>query len=245
MYLSMDLSQMRNNFTYKDHPCIIDFRLSRATSHPVIKMEEECAVTRLQLMKTKKKITKPVICICEVNGLIGVVLRQDYDLASRCFWNSIRKAGGKKGDDIDVVRPILINVQPVFVFKAKSKEIQDLKRQCYVERAMFMVPNVSNFPNHNVADVFEYFSKSAPPGLDPITKRAFLVGTHPYSFRSGKPAEILGVEFATPEGETSRPCYRIRFNDGYVDGVPMSDTKNFEIISENDPRVRKTFRVTC
>lgn len=65
-------------------------------------------------------------------------------------------------------------------------------------------------------------------------KKAFLVGTNPGSFRPGAVAEIIGVVFFTPPGLEARPCYHVRFGDGKEDFVPVADTENFRIISEDE-----------
>ena len=65
-------------------------------------------------------------------------------------------------------------------------------------------------------------------------EKAFLVGTHDYSFRPGVPAEITGVLWVKPDGLDLRICYAIRFADGYEDYVPMADAVNFNIIPEAD-----------
>ena len=67
-----------------------------------------------------------------------------------------------------------------------------------------------------------------------MDQKAFLVGTHRFSFQAGKPAEIMGVVFATPEGLEARPCYQITFDDGREDFVTLSESHHFEIISEQD-----------
>ncbi len=72
-----------------------------------------------------------------------------------------------------------------------------------------------------------------------MNQKAFIVGIHRYSFQAGKPAEIIGVEFVTPENLSPRPCYKLRFEDGYEDFLPISEAHNFEIISEEDVRLRK------
>ena len=69
-----------------------------------------------------------------------------------------------------------------------------------------------------------------------MNQKAFLVGTHRYSFQAGKPAEILGVEFVTPQGLNARACYRVLFEDGREDFVPLAEMHHFEIISEEDVR---------
>jgi hypothetical protein len=75
-------------------------------------------------------------------------------------------------------------------------------------------------------------------------QKAFLIGIHPYSFREGEPAEIIGVSFCTPDGLEERLCYKIRYNDGKEDFVAVSDTKNYKIINETDAKEVKIPKVT-
>lgn len=72
-----------------------------------------------------------------------------------------------------------------------------------------------------------------------MNQKAFLVGTHRYSFQAGEPAEIIGVQFVTPKNAEPRACYRLRFEDGQEDLVPLSEAHHFEIISEEDVRQGK------
>jgi len=76
-------------------------------------------------------------------------------------------------------------------------------------------------------------------------KKLFLVGTHHDSFRAGETAEIVGTSMVTPPGENSepRPCFKVRFDDGRVDFVPIfaapgSNEKNphYELITAADMR---------
>ena len=76
-----------------------------------------------------------------------------------------------------------------------------------------------------------------------MIKKAYLVGTHRYSFRAGEPAEILGVMFVTPPENEIRACYHIRFDDGRDDFVPLSETHHFEIISQEDVKLGKIPKV--
>jgi len=64
------------------------------------------------------------------------------------------------------------------------------------------------------------------------TGRVFYVGTHKYS--SNKPEEVIGVVFITPQGEESRPCFRLRRENGTEEFVPISETQHYELISEDD-----------
>ena len=73
------------------------------------------------------------------------------------------------------------------------------------------------------------------------TCRVFFVGTHTNSFRPGcrrdglgEPAEVIGIAMVTPEGNPPRPCFHLRYEDGTEDFSPISDTQNYELISELD-----------
>lgn len=74
---------------------------------------------------------------------------------------------------------------------------------------------------------------------------AYLIGTHPYSFRSGSPAEIVAVVFVTPPNASDmRACYHIRFNDGVEDFVPVSDAANFNLFPGATANVTKANMLT-
>jgi len=64
--------------------------------------------------------------------------------------------------------------------------------------------------------------------------KAYLVGIHRYSFRSGEPAEIQGVVMNCSMDYEFKPCYKIKFADGTEDLVPIYDEKNYKIIGFKD-----------
>jgi hypothetical protein len=64
--------------------------------------------------------------------------------------------------------------------------------------------------------------------------KAYLVGVHRYSFRSGKPAEIIGVEMVTPENEKPRLCYHIMWSDKVEDWIAVEDSVNYKIVTFED-----------
>ncbi len=65
-------------------------------------------------------------------------------------------------------------------------------------------------------------------------QKAYLVQTHRFGSNAGEPVEILGVEFATPPGYSSRTCYKVRDKEGKIDHVAIGDGKFYQIISEDD-----------
>lgn len=53
---------------------------------------------------------------------------------------------------------------------------------------------------------------------------AYIILTHPYDFRSGEPAKILGVKLVTLSPETPpRLCFRLRWENGVEDLVPLEN----------------------
>ena len=59
----------------------------------------------------------------------------------------------------------------------------------------------------------------------------YYIGTHPYSFRSGEPAEIIAVGlYESGEGKKV-PCFHVKFADGIEDWSPISDFGNYKVIS--------------
>ncbi|MBP6886190.1 MAG: hypothetical protein KBC02_03030 [Candidatus Pacebacteria bacterium] len=69
-----------------------------------------------------------------------------------------------------------------------------------------------------------------------MNQKAYLVGTHRYSFRGGEPAEIIGVQFLKLTNVEARPCYHVQFADGMQDLISLAESHHFVIISEDDVR---------
>jgi hypothetical protein len=57
-------------------------------------------------------------------------------------------------------------------------------------------------------------------------------GVHPYSFRSGEWASIVGVEVLAPVELKPRVVYCCEYSDGFVDYISVSDSANYEIMTE-------------
>jgi hypothetical protein len=81
----------------------------------------------------------PLVCVCEINGVVGVVRRSDYNKASRRYWRKHRFDTGALPDG----RGRIISVSPTFTFKVVKGEsnprLQTLIKDCRVERACFAV----------------------------------------------------------------------------------------------------------
>lgn len=71
------------------------------------------------------------------------------------------------------------------------------------------------------------------------TEKAYFVGTHPNSFSTGEPAEIVGVVFVTSDNLEKRPYFRLRFKDGKEDFSPIDERKNYMLISEEEMKEGK------
>lgn len=82
-------------------------------------------------------------------------------------------------------------------------------------------------------------------------KRAVITGVHPYAFRSGESAFIIGAAMITPENNLpERLCYQIIFDDGQTDYVPVSclNDGSYRVEAESatvKPESRKERRITC
>lgn len=58
--------------------------------------------------------------------------------------------------------------------------------------------------------------------------------THPYGFRSGQWAIVIGVVWSN---EHNRPCYKVIFpEDAVVDFWPLQDTSDSYEFRKNEPR---------
>lgn len=122
----------------------------------------------------KQNTIKPVVCICEINGTVGVVLRRDYDTASQEYWRKIREVGEKKNGRTDASQPVYLRVKPVFVFKAKSSNLERIKSMCHVEGAYFRVPMVPHSDVNDMPVALEYLFK--PESLEPPTGVRYVSG---------------------------------------------------------------------
>lgn len=68
-----------------------------------------------------------------------------------------------------------------------------------------------------------------------IRETAFIINTHPDSFRPGIPATIIGVDLVTPKDlGTTRLAYHIRYLDGTEDWIAIHDNANYKIVSFNE-----------
>ena len=57
---------------------------------------------------------------------------------------------------------------------------------------------------------------------------------HAAGFRPGEWAFVTGVVMLEPEGFEARLCYVAMYDDGKTDYIPLSDSANYEIISDFD-----------
>lgn len=65
-------------------------------------------------------------------------------------------------------------------------------------------------------------------------EKVYLVGTHPYAFRSGQPALVIGLKSITPDGSEPRLCYEVQYIDEKIDHVPVEDTTKYCLLSESE-----------
>lgn len=61
----------------------------------------------------------------------------------------------------------------------------------------------------------------------------YITGTHRYSFRAGEPAHIMGVCEFTPDGGEPRPCFKVKYRDGFEDYIAIADTSHYKLIGSS------------
>lgn len=107
--------------------------------------------------KAKKDRTKPIVCVCEEQGRVGVVLRKDYESASKTEWQFYID-GKKEHDPGHISAPYgrRLQPEPVFVFKTGSPEHYTLMYYCFVERAEFFVPHVVGNQKNTLGAAWQY-----------------------------------------------------------------------------------------
>ncbi len=88
----------------------------------------------------------PIVCVCEVNCRIAVVLADDFWAATVNFWNKVR-AGDEAYDAAEFRaysgRLIPIPEGQVVVFQCDDPEYGELAKCCFVQRATFEVPLIT------------------------------------------------------------------------------------------------------
>lgn len=65
--------------------------------------------------------------------------------------------------------------------------------------------------------------------------KAYYVNTHPDSFRTGEPAEIIDTVWVTHKEKDHAPraCFHVRYKDGVEDLVPVMDNENYTLQAKN------------
>lgn len=88
---------------------------------------------------------RPIVCVCELNDVAGIVLRSDYDAASKAHWNAvvrgeIRYDPGQSTAYHGTLIPI--PREKIFVFGVRSMEHKTVTHTCglFLERATFLLP---------------------------------------------------------------------------------------------------------
>ncbi len=83
-----------------------------------------------------------VVLICEVNGRIGIISRDAYQVAAQAYWEEYLN-GNKEYDHGHLLAPHgrTLEVPGVVVLKAKSSEYFTVMSSLMCEKAVFNVPN--------------------------------------------------------------------------------------------------------
>jgi hypothetical protein len=67
-------------------------------------------------------------------------------------------------------------------------------------------------------------------------------GTSPYSYRTGEWAIITGVKTCTPDGLESRIVFVCKYDDGFIDYIPLHDKSNYEFDTQPNTKSAANFR---
>jgi len=93
----------------------------------------------------KVKRSPAVILVCLIDNRGGIVLRDDYEKASRKHWQAYTERGARFDHDTGMVsRGVLLKVEPTFVFDLKEmrheQEFKLILHACFPEKGIFHVP---------------------------------------------------------------------------------------------------------
>ena len=75
-------------------------------------------------------------------------------------------------------------------------------------------------------------------------EKAFLIGQHPYSFRAGERAEIIGTKIVQPEKLEARLCFEVLFDDGTIDFIPVLSYNNEQYLLTTGKASNKALKQT-
>lgn len=56
-----------------------------------------------------------------------------------------------------------------------------------------------------------------------VTRPVKYKGTHPYIYRSGEEAEIIGVRMVISKSGAARPCWMLLYPDGMIDYTAVGE----------------------
>lgn len=112
------------------------------------------AYVRYRAWRAERQRRPKVLCVCELNGMMGVCSRADYDFASRTQWRPFLR-GENEYDHGNLVSRAghRIVVSPTFIFHRGSPEYKALVSRSYLERAVIHMPE--RHPHETDAHAFE------------------------------------------------------------------------------------------
>jgi hypothetical protein len=117
-------------------------------------------VIRGSRLEHQQRYHRPIICVCRVDGRVGIVLRKDYESASHQYWKPYYD-GKEDYDAGHIMAPCgrRLEVSKVFVFEPHSREYYTICYECYVEQAMFEVPWVPKENLNPIGEAWQYLHK--------------------------------------------------------------------------------------
>lgn len=104
-----------------------------------------------------KKRTPPIVLFCQSGDAVGIVTKKDFEICSKYYW-LYACFDKEKYLGLPATLP---EVEPVFVFHKNSHELREILSHCFVEKAVFDVPELPllSTPHRNQV-IFEYLGIS-------------------------------------------------------------------------------------
>lgn len=124
---------------------------------PSTRRKQNDEKTKEYIVKILKK-KKLLICVCQVNGRVGIILMSDFLKASKAYWKQFHNGSREYADwrmDARTGNVIPVPDDKVFVFRKEAFNFEDsgdkngfnaIIERCLAQRAVFDVPSIDD-PN--------------------------------------------------------------------------------------------------
>jgi len=119
---------------------------------------------RARRKKHEERPAPPVVCVCQINSLVGVVLRENYDRASKEFWSSYRRGMRYPVGETPLGQRLW--APHTYVFSKDSRALQAILKGCFAEIATFEVSARPDQQNDGKAAYQHFFGRQPHPWED-------------------------------------------------------------------------------